>query len=75
MQTFLHIKRQNQAFSLQNIHFYMCLQNLPFEKRFLFISKVLYEFTRKKENSPEGNKKGDFYAAWLMCRYKENHME
>ena len=53
----------------------MCLQNLPFEKRFLFISKVLSEFTRKKENSPEGNKKGDFYAALLMCRYKENHIE
>lgn len=28
-----------------------------FEKKFLFITKVLSGFTRKKENSPEGNQK------------------
>lgn len=49
-----------------------------FEKKFLFITKVLSGFTRKKENSPEGNqkkKKGEFYVALLQCRCKKNHIE
>lgn len=63
MQNIPHIKRQNMAFMFAKTCFACVCKIWPiakfdlFEKKFLFITKVLSGFTRKKENSPEGNQK------------------
>ena len=46
-----------------------------FEKRFLFITKVLSGFTRKKENSPEGNKKRRVLCGLVTVQVQKESIE